>query len=257
METMKGLVATSTVMLSSLLLGCTYVAPEKQPTIAHVHIGHALTGWTETPGNQGLFVVAENEARRVLDLSNSLTSKSTLDQMQLTMREMMEVIEPSESGGSRPDANFGLKRAFTGATDHMEFAANSDDASANVRATVPGLVKDGQAIVERYELIMAVAGDILETSSVTEAVALTEEVRILARGILYGIELDGKEPIGSRPDEYGLLQLRNTIAAMTEREDPPYVPVSEKWLFGLVRLPSGEWKFDFGGMGGGYGGGNY
>ncbi len=252
---MKRVFATSIVMLSSLMVGCTYVVREKQPSIAHVHIGHALTAWTNTPGNQGLFVMAEDEARRVLDLANSLTSQSTLDQMQTTMREIMEVIEPPESEGSRPDENYGLKRAFTGAMDHLEFAADSNDTSANVRATVPGLRKDGQAVVERYELIMAIARDIQDTTSATEAAALTEEVRILAKGILYGVELDGKESIGSRPDEYGLLQLRNAIAAMTDREDPPYVPVSEKWLFGLVRRPSGEWKFAFGGPSGGGGGG--
>ena len=32
---------------------------------------------------------------------------------------------------------------------------------------------------------------------------------------------------------------------MTAREQPAYVPVAEKWLFGLIRLASGEWKFDF------------
>lgn len=246
------------VMLASLMAGCAYVTPEKQPSIAHVHIGHALTAWTETPDNQGLFVVAEHEARKVLDLTNSLTSASTLEQTQATMREIMNVIEPPVVEGSRQTEDFGLKRAFTEAMDHLEYAASSDDASANVRATVPGLREKGQGVVERYELIMAIARDIQDTNSAEEAAALTEEVRILARGILYGVELDGKEPIGSQLDECGLLQLRNAIAAMTEREDPPYVPVSEKWLFGLVRLPSGEWKFDFGGpagAGGGSGGG--
>jgi hypothetical protein len=255
---MKRVVVTIMVMLSSLISACAYVVPEKPPSIAHVHIGHALTAWTDTPGNQGLFVVTENEARRVLDLADSLTSQSTLDQIRSTMGEIVNVIEPPNSGRSRPDENYGLKRAFTGAMDHLEFAADSDDASANVRSTIPGLRNDAQAVVERHELIVAIAREIQDTTSVTEAAALTEEVQILARGILYGVELDGKDPIGSRPDEYGLLQLRNAIAAMTEREDPPYVPVSEKWLFGLVRLPSGEWRFDFGGpagVGGARGGG--
>ena len=35
---------------------------EKTPTIAHVHIGHAITGWKHSPGQKDLFQVAEEEA---------------------------------------------------------------------------------------------------------------------------------------------------------------------------------------------------
>ena len=49
-----------TLLLAAILAmaGCA----SRAPTIAHVHIGHAMTGWYETPNKEGLFVLAENKA---------------------------------------------------------------------------------------------------------------------------------------------------------------------------------------------------
>ena len=45
-------------MVCLLAGGCT----TRPPTIAHVHIGHAITGVHVTPQQEGYFVVAEKRA---------------------------------------------------------------------------------------------------------------------------------------------------------------------------------------------------
>ncbi|MHC4560977.1 MAG: hypothetical protein ACYS80_27155, partial [Planctomycetota bacterium] len=67
----------------------------------------------------------------------------------------------------------------------------------------------------------------------------------LARANVKGVDHNADGKIGPDPGEYGLEQLRSQITSMTDREDPPYQPVSQRYLFGLVRLPSGKWAFSW------------
>ena len=46
------------IVAAAGLQGC---VTTQAPAIAHVHIGHATAGWQDTPGKQGLFVIAEEE----------------------------------------------------------------------------------------------------------------------------------------------------------------------------------------------------
>jgi uncharacterized lipoprotein YmbA len=63
------------LLIAALLAmaGCSHRAP----TIAHVHIGHAMTGWHDTPGKQGLFIVAEQKAAEALAAAQLATGGST------------------------------------------------------------------------------------------------------------------------------------------------------------------------------------
>ncbi|MBK9134678.1 MAG: hypothetical protein IPM15_10195 [Betaproteobacteria bacterium] len=47
------------LLATAALGGCVTV---ELPTIAHVHVGHAVTAWADTPGQRALFDVALAEA---------------------------------------------------------------------------------------------------------------------------------------------------------------------------------------------------
>ena len=49
------------VVLIALVLSLAACA-RTVPKISHVHIGHTVSGWRDTPDQQGLFVTAEQEA---------------------------------------------------------------------------------------------------------------------------------------------------------------------------------------------------
>lgn len=248
----------------SVLFGCQTV---KQPTIAHTHIGHALTAWPTTPNERGLFIVAEEEARALGTAANSVSAASSLQEIQAAARKALQIVKPSKEGPNASE-NFGLRRAFDEAISHLEFAATANDSSANFRASIPKLTSSARHVNERIELVGLLAQDVLNARNTADASSFIQEIRTVSNEIRLGAEIDGKAPIGSSPEEIGLKQLRNQIAAITAREKPQYVPVEEKWLFGLIRLPSGRWEFKSidewgsgdggdGGDGGGGGGGGY
>jgi hypothetical protein len=244
-------VLTSLMWVLSVLAlaGCASIKgtafQEKLPPIAHVHIGHAMTGWNFTPDKKGLFQVAEEEADIALAHSEyALEKPNELDAIKLHVRHVMHAVDP-ESHPEGPGLGFGLKRALTEAVSHISFAAESDDASDNVRNFAKPFGKNVKATLERCDLILIFGREILQMGSAEEATILAGEIMNLTRANVEGIDTDGNGNIGPDPGEYGLKQLRVQITEMTNREVPRYRPVAQRYLFGLVRLPSGKWAFSF------------
>jgi hypothetical protein len=213
------------------------------PTIAHVHVGHALTGWRDTPGKEGFFVVAEDKAQQALDSAESASkTNNDINKIKSDINLTVEATNPSQKtidGKKR----YGVKQSLEGAVDHITFAADSDDASKNIKSSVKAIANNTTTILERCDLIRALGEDIKMTASVDEAVVLTAEVLNLARANVHGEDSDADGIVGSNPSEYGLAQLRMQLDAMVAREDPPYTTVDSWYLFNLVRLPTGKWEF--------------
>jgi len=217
---------------------------EKFPSIAHTHIGHSITGWMFTPEKKGLFQIAEQEAKIAQQHAEyAMERLDNLDLIKLHVRHVMHAVDPASHKGG-PGLGFGVKRAVAEAANHITFAAESDDASENVRNFAEPFTKNTEAVVQRCDLILALAQEILATASAQEAAALAGEILNLTRANVEGVDSSGNGTIGPDPGEYGLKQLRAQITDMVNREDPPYHPVAQRYLFGLIRLSSGKWAFD-------------
>lgn len=237
------------MMVILLLTGCASVnnlmITEKTPTISHVHIGHAITGWKPSPDQKGLFQVAEQEADIALTHAGyAIEQPDNIDLIRLHVSHVMQAIDP-KTKRQGPGIGFGLIRALTEAIGHFTYAAESDDASQNTIDFAEPFRENARGVLGRSELILALGEEIHQNLSVQEAFALAEEILLLADANVRGIDRDGNGKIGITPDEYGLKQLRNQIMEMVAREDPPYVPVARRYLFGLIRLPSGKWDFSW------------
>ena len=221
------------------MTGCSHRAP----TIAHVHIGHAMTGWHDTPDKQGLFIVAENKAGEAFKYSQAAADGSRdLNRIRKNIARvgMLTDGRAEQDGG---EDQYGVKQALAGAVSHIAYAATSPDATANTRVFADGFAANAAGVLDRCDLIAALSSDISASGSVEEADLLAPEIEKLARANLHGEDLDGDGHIGSYPDEYGLLQLRRDIESMIAREDPPYATVGRWYLFNLIRLPDGSWMF--------------
>jgi len=247
------------------LTGCSHRAP----TIAHVHIGHAMTGWHDTPHKEGLFIVAEKKAGEAQKYAQTAADGSRdVDRIKMNTARVSLLCDgqPTSDGGTD---QYGVKQALTGAVSHITYAATSPDATANTKVFADGFAANAAGVLDRCDLITALSHDIGASGSVEEAGLLAPEIETLARANLLGEDLDGDGRIGSSSDEYGLLQLRRDIEGMIAREDPPYATVGKWYLFNLIRLPDGSWMFrdrfsadadgpyGNGGGGGGGGGGGY
>jgi hypothetical protein len=227
------------VVIISLIIMTTTGCAIKRPTIAHVHVGHALTGWHDTPGKEGLFVTAEKEARKALDAARAANQGNPQATRQFS--QIQEVINATD--GATGKKHYGVKQALTGAMNHITYAAASEDASPNVRQFAGRFEHYTQFILDRSDLITALGKDVLGASSREERNLLTGEIVKLTAANLYGEDADGDGVPGGQPSEYGLKQLRSHLETMLKRENPPYKSVNTWYLFNLIRLPDGSWIF--------------
>ncbi|HKT74240.1 MAG TPA: hypothetical protein VJQ47_15220 [Steroidobacteraceae bacterium] len=212
------------------------------PTIAHVHIGHAITGVHVTPNHEGYLVTAQRRAREAMDLAEQAANSHDLA---LIKQQVAAAVVATDS-----DEEFGVKHAVVMAANHISFAATSDDASLNVQQSAPLFATHITRVVERCDLIALLGKDVASSSSVSEANVSVSEIAKLTRANIEGDDSNGDGIPGSVPSEYGLVQLRKELEAMIAREHPAYVTVDQWYLFNLVRLPSGRWVFDKLGRGG-------
>jgi hypothetical protein len=219
--------------------GCVSRRP---PTVAHVHIGHAITGVHVTPNKEGYLVSAERRAQETIDYTAKAAASHDLAEIK------RNIALASQSTDS--EDNFGVKESMVMAVNHITFAATSDDATLNVQKSAPGFASDSTRVIERCDLIVLLSKDVQASTSVNEASVSVSEIAKLAQANLSGDDSNGDGVAGSMPSEYGLLQLRKELEAMIARESPPYVTVDQWYLFNLVRLPNGKWVFDKFGRGG-------
>jgi hypothetical protein len=227
------LLARALIVLSLLsAAGCV----TRPPSIAHVHLGHALTAVHVTPNRDGYLVVAQTRAEEARTASLRAQTAGTLDELKLN-------IATAVTASSSEDA-FGLKQSLVLAANHVSFAATSEDASANVRQAAPVFTQDISRLVERCELVALLGKDVANSGSREEAVLLAEEIGKLTLANLQGEDSDGDDKVGAAPAEYGIKQLRAEFDTIIARESPPYRTVDQWYLFNLVRLPSGRWVFD-------------
>jgi hypothetical protein len=223
-------------------VGCLCACAVRPPSIAHVHIGHAVTGVHVTPEHKGYLEVAEQRANAALDSAKSAVGDADLQQLKAHIASAVSATDSQET--------FGLKQSLTMAANHITFAATSEDASANVARSAPIFAGDIAAVIGRCDYIDLLGKDVASAPSQREAALLAAEILKLARANIEGDDSNGDGIIGSVPAEFGLVQLRAELQAMIARENPPYRTVDEWYLFNLVRLPNGRWVFDKLGRGG-------
>jgi hypothetical protein len=221
-----------------LLAGCV----TRPPSIAHVHLGHALTGVHVTPGRQGYLLVAEKQAEDIVMLAQKAKVSTDLAQIKTAVA--------AAEKATNSDDEFGLKHSLIMASNHISFAATSTDASQNVQQSAPVFARDTVRVVERCELIGLLGKDVAASSSVEEAQLLAGEIELLAQANLEGEDANKDGVVGAVPAEFGMKQLRAALDGIIARESPPYRTVDQWYLFNLVRLPNGRWVFDKLGRGG-------
>jgi hypothetical protein len=116
---------------------------------AHLHLGHVMTNWRDTPGTRGFLPVAVDEAR-VAALHAGLAAKATsLDDIKMHAGHVLHALDPSmepkgpfDKAQGGPGAGYGVKKAVEGALEHLALAAKADGAtvtvtSNSIRSTAP------------------------------------------------------------------------------------------------------------------------
>lgn len=231
------------LMISVSLTAC---VTTQTPKISHVHVGHAMTAWRDTPNEQGLFITAEQEA--IIAYEHAQYAVENAHKLTLAKTHIKHVQHAMDPGLTKqgPGLGYGFIKALDASRDHILFAADSKDASENIKSSAQLWSKNVDTIIERSKLVLALCREVLKSNADEEVIILTEEIRKLTKQNLYGYDSDGDGTIGNIKADFGIEQLKAEILAMIEKEDPPYQTVDKKYLFGLIRLPSGEWIYNLG-----------
>ena len=204
------------------------IITKKSPPFSHIHVGHALTGWVTTPGKIGLISTAEKEANAVLASAMQASRSNTLSQKKAHIKNALHAVDPKvQASGS--GIGFGLTRALTESIAHLQFAAESDDASANIKRSVPQITSKAQQLAKLSNQLTVFGQAAIGASSMAEINALESEFLSTIKKITNG--------------PYNIRKFRADIQAMATREKPAYTTVDSYFLFNLIRLPSGKWAF--------------
>ncbi len=212
----------------SLITGCGSAITKKTPPFSHIHIGHSLTGWAATPGKKGLITVAEQEAKAVLNNALQASKSNSLSQKKKYISNALHAVDPKASSAGS-GLGYGLTRALTESIAHLQFAANSDDASANIKRTVPTITQKAQKLAKLSNQLKVFGQAAANATTMGEMNALQNEFLSTIKKMSNG--------------PYSIQKFHADIQAMANKENPKYTTVDSYFLFNLIRLPGGKWAF--------------
>ena len=213
-----------------------------QPLKSHAHVGHALTSWHDTPGQQGLFIVAEKEIDIALQQSQEAwRAFGNAGQRTQHLENVLNALNPDLQPIGLGEG-YGAIRALSGAIEHLEYAASSDDASENFVASVVGLATHGDRILERLKQAQNLSQRAIKGGTPLDR--STQEIYQLLVSAQEGEDRNKDGLIDGDGAEGGLIHMADRLQAMLKREtEPEYEPVSRKYVLGLIRLPNGSWGY--------------
>jgi hypothetical protein len=174
------------VRITGELKGGALVAAKVEAIPPHLHIGHVMTNWRETPGNVGFLIAATSDAKvAVIHAKLAATTPDNLDQMKLHAGHVLNALDPSiEPRG--PGSGYGVKKAAAGALQHLDFAAKAEGASANVKSHAVQVSASLTDAIQWMDQAIATAQKIRAAGSAAEAAPLTKELVALTTQIVEG-----------------------------------------------------------------------
>ena len=159
------------------------VATKVEAIPAHLHLGHVMTNWRDTPSNVGFLIVAIADARvAVTHAELAAKNPDSLDEMKLHAGHVVNALDTGiESKG--PGSGYGVKKAATGALQHLELAVNAEGTSANIRSYAIPVSASLKDVLQWTDQATAAAQKVRAATSASEAGAIVGELLKLTKQI--------------------------------------------------------------------------
>jgi hypothetical protein len=159
------------------------IAAKVEAIPAHLHLGHVMTNWRDTPANVGFLIAAISDAKvAVTHAELAARSADKLDEMKLHAGHVLHALDPSiEAKG--PGSGYGVKKATTGALQHLEFAVNGEGSSANIKTYATRVSASLKSVLNWTDQAITIAQKITASNSALEAAALLSELPRLTKQI--------------------------------------------------------------------------
>ena len=221
-ERRRAMIRTMAIGMAALVAACAgsdqRTGSETDTNMAHVHIGHVVTAWQDTPDQMGLLPTAQAEAEVAAQHAGFAASRpDDLDWMKLHVGHVLHAIDPSvEPQG--PGLGYGVHRAAQGVAQHVRFAADSEGASDNVKLHATHVETSAGDVVAWSEQVVELGQEVQATSSAAEAAPLVAKIETLTQAILAGTDADGDGTASWEQGEGGLAQAAQHMQFMQEGE---------------------------------------
>ena len=167
---------------------------------AHLHLGHVMTNWRDTPGSRGFLPVAIDEARVAVQQARLAAKATALDEIALHVGHVLHALDTAvEPKG--PGAGYGVRKAAAGAKQHVEFAAKAEGASEAVVAEAARVSTTLATVLQQVD------GAIAAGQKARAATNATDAARFVADLVATVTRLDA---------ELGATENRMTLLLKTE-----------------------------------------
>jgi hypothetical protein len=184
----------------------------------HLHIGHVMTNWRDTPGGVGFLIAALTDARvAAVHARLAGMDPGSLGDMKLHAGHVLNALDPGvEPKG--PASGYGVKKAAAAALQHLDFAASAEGASVNVKTHATHVSASLGDAIQWTDQAIAAAEKIRAATSAADAASLVKDLILLTTHIVDGVDANNDGQIGWQTGEGGLTQARAHMAIMMKGE---------------------------------------
>jgi hypothetical protein len=194
------------------------IATAQQANMVQAHIGHVRESFPGTPDKQGLLPAGLAEAKiAATHASLAMKAPDNLDALKLHAGHVIHAVDPTvEPKG--PGLGFGVKRAAQGVAQHIEMAAKTEGASANVKTHATHVAAAANSTAKRADEVVALAQKVRSATAAPEAAAAMKEVNAAVERLTAGQDANGDGRVNWDVPEGGLNQAQQHMELMQKGE---------------------------------------
>ena len=159
------------------------VATKIEAIPAHLHLGHVMTNWRDTPANVGFLIAAISDGR-VAAVHADLAAKSAddLEAMKLHAGHVLNALDSSvEPKG--PGSGYGVRKAATGALQHLEFAVQAEGVTANIKTHAAQVSASLNNVLQWTDQAVNLAQKIRTATTAAQAAVMVNDLTALTKNI--------------------------------------------------------------------------
>jgi len=203
-----------------LALGMALPSPlgAQETSEAHLHMGHVMEGWSDTPEEKGLLPTAIAEAEIALQHARlAANDPNDLAAMQAHAGHVLHALDPESVDGG-PGMGYGLIKAAENAATHTRLAAEAEGASGAVKAHATHVRTALGNVTGWAERAHKLALEVRAAGAAAEAAGAVEKLARLEDWIVNGVDANGDGSTGWGEGEGGLAQAERHMRLMYEAE---------------------------------------
>ena len=162
---------------------------------AHLHLGHVMTNWRDTPGSRGFLPVATGEARVAVQHARLAAKAASIDEIKLHVGHVLHALDPTIDPEG-PGAGYGVRKAAAGAQQHLDLAAKAEGASETLLAAAAPVSAALSNVLRAVDAAVVVGQKAKAATDTADATRIAGELAALVVQID-----DGLEPAETRMTE--------------------------------------------------------